>query len=178
MRIFVLSVSMRADSNSDMLADAFSAGAAAAGNEVHKKSLRNLAIKPCNSCWACAKNGGHCVIDDDMKQLYAELDRCDFLLIAAPLYYATFPAQFFAFINRLYPYWTQKAYPKLDCAFFGVCADSDQSFELMDRTYFSLIGEIGWRNRKVLHVPGVVKPGDMRNHPALAEAEAFGRSLT
>ncbi len=177
MKIFVLSVSMRKNANSDILADAFVKSAAEAGHEVHKLSLRELEVKPCNSCWAYWSNGGRCVIDDDMKKIYAELESCELLLISTPLYYATFPAQFFAFINRLYPYWTQKAYPKISCALFAVCADLDQSFDLMDRTYFSLIGEIGWKNLKLLHVPGVVKPGDMHGHPALAEAEAFGKSL-
>ena len=56
-KILVISTSMRANSNSDMLAEAFVGGAREAGHEVEKVSLKNKSIGFCKGCLACQKTG-------------------------------------------------------------------------------------------------------------------------
>ena len=46
-KVIVISTSLRAGSNSDMLAEKFAEGAKASGNEVEKISLRGKEIKFC-----------------------------------------------------------------------------------------------------------------------------------
>ena len=52
-KVIVISTSLRAGSNSDMLAEKFAEGAKAAGNEVEKISLRGKEIKFCVGCLSC-----------------------------------------------------------------------------------------------------------------------------
>ena len=73
-----------------------------------KVSLFNISkcdnLQPCNACSKCA-GSGTCVIKDDMQKLYKKLDRCNYLFIVAPVYFAGPPAQFKAVIDRLQKYY-------------------------------------------------------------------------
>lgn len=52
-KVIVISTSLRAGSNSDMLADKFIEGALQAGHEVEKISLIGKDIRFCRGCLAC-----------------------------------------------------------------------------------------------------------------------------
>ena len=143
------------DSCSERLADAFIAGAQEAGHECVKRTLHELRhIEPCRACYGCLRTG-KCVLQDDMQGLYPEFDSADAVLFVSPLYYATLPAQMLAVVNRLYPYWIDGIrYPRLKGAgVIGVCADYGQSWDLFDRTWRSIFGEIGWPEKGILHAP-------------------------
>lgn len=143
------------DSCSERLADAFIEGAASAGHECVKKTLHELRpIEPCRACYGCVR-ARRCVLQDGMQELYDEFDRAEAAVFVTPLYYATIPAQVLAVINRLYPYWIDGIrYPKLKgVGVIGVCADYEQSWDLFDRTWHSIFGEIGWPERGILHAP-------------------------
>ena len=68
-KVIVISTSLRAGSNSDMLANQFVEGAKAAGNSVEKISLAWKNISFCKGCLACQKLG-KCVIKDDGLHLF------------------------------------------------------------------------------------------------------------
>lgn len=68
-KILVISTSLRANSNSDMLAEAFMGGAREAGHEVEKVSLKDKTIGFCKGCLACQKTGS-CVIRDDAGEMW------------------------------------------------------------------------------------------------------------
>ena len=56
-KVIVISTSLRAGSNSDMLADKFIEGALAAGNEVEKITLSGKNIGFCKGCLADDRQG-------------------------------------------------------------------------------------------------------------------------
>ncbi len=157
------------------LARAFVAGATASGHDCVLKSLHELRpVSPCRACYGCVK-AGRCVVQDDMQDLYREFDCADAVVFVSPLYYATIPAQVLAVVNRLYPYWINGIrYPKLKgAAVIGTCADLGQSWELFDRTWRSIFGEIGWPELGILHAPR------FKDHVSdyLDEAHRFGRTF-
>ena len=163
------------DSCSERLADAFIEGAAEAGHECVKRTLHELRrIEPCRACYGCAKTG-RCVLDDDMRTLYGDFDSAEAVLFVSPLYYATIPAQMLAVVNRLYPYWVDGIrYPKLKGAgVIGVCADYGQSWDLFDRTWRSIFGEIGWPEKGILHAPRFMEHSEQY----LRAASEFGRGF-
>ena len=63
-KICVIKTSLRLNSNSDQLADAFIQSAKESGNDVIEISLKDKKIAFCKGCLGCQKLG-HCVIDDD-----------------------------------------------------------------------------------------------------------------
>jgi len=110
-----------------------------------------------------------------MQVLYPEFDKAEAVLFVSPLYYATIPAQVLAIVNRLYPYWIDGIrYPRLKGAgVIGVCADFGQSWDLFDRTWKSIFGEIGWPERGIIHAPRFMEHTD----EYLNAARAFGRGF-
>ena len=161
------------DSCSERLADAFIEGAAESGHECVKRTLHELRrIEPCRACYGCV-GSGKCVLDDDMQTLYRDFDSAEAVLFVSPLYYATIPAQLLAVVNRLYPYWIDGVrYPKLKGAgVIGVCADYGQSWDLFDRTWRSIFGEIGWPERGIIHAPRFME----HEESYLKAARDFGR---
>jgi len=160
------------DSASMRLAQAFVAGAAEAGHDCVLKSLHELRnIGPCRACYGCLKTG-KCVMQDDMQELYPEFDKAEAVVFVSPLYYATIPAQVLAVVNRLYPYWIDGIrYPKLKgAAVIGTCADFGQSWDLFDRTWRSIFGEIGWPEKGILHAPRFMEHAECY----LERAKEFG----
>lgn len=56
-KVLVITTSLRANSNSDLLAEAFVNGAKEAGNQVDIVSLKDKTIAFCKGCLACLKTG-------------------------------------------------------------------------------------------------------------------------
>ena len=76
-KICVIKTSLRLNSNSDQLADAFIQGAKESGNSVEEISLKDKNIAFCKGCLACLKLG-ECVIKDDANSIteHIKTSRC------------------------------------------------------------------------------------------------------
>ena len=85
-KVIVISTSLRAGSNSEMLAEKFAEGARASGNEVEKISLRGKEIKFCIGCLSCQRTGA-CVFRDDVPAIMEKVHHADVVCWATPIYY-------------------------------------------------------------------------------------------
>ena len=65
-KILIISSSLRRNSNSDALAEAFAKGAAEAGNEVETITLKGKELHFCTGCLTCQKTQ-RCVIASWIK---------------------------------------------------------------------------------------------------------------
>lgn len=77
-------------------------------NEVKKHEITEIDvvdknIKYCQGCFTCKRNGGDCVIKDDMKPLLEKVLESDLLIFSFPLYCYGFPAPLKAFLDRTMP---------------------------------------------------------------------------
>ena len=71
--------------------------------ELHKFYPHKMDIKPCTGCWTCwKKTKGQCVQKDDFQKIVDVYVRADYFLIAAPLYYFSFPATVKNVIDRFF----------------------------------------------------------------------------
>ncbi len=85
-KVLIISTSIRANSNSEILAAAFADGAREAGNEVECVTLKDKTIGFCKGCLACQKLG-RCVIDDDANDITEKLLDAEVVVWATPIYY-------------------------------------------------------------------------------------------
>ena len=99
-KVIVISTSLRAGSNSDMLAEKFAEGAKASGNVVEKISLRGKEIKFCVGCLSCQKTGA-CVFKDDVPEIMAKVKEADVVCWATPIYYYEMSGQMKTLIDRM-----------------------------------------------------------------------------
>lgn len=72
-------------------------------NDVHTLHVIDRHIEYCKGCLTCMRNGGNCVIEDDMKGILEEILASDLLLFSFPLYGFAMPAPLKALLDRTLP---------------------------------------------------------------------------
>ena len=98
-KVLVISTSLRKNSNSEKLAEAFASGAEDAGNVVEFLSLKDKTIAFCEGCMACHKLG-RCVIDDDANMIARKMYEAEVIAFATPIYYYEMSGQMKTMIDR------------------------------------------------------------------------------
>ena len=104
-KVLVISTSLRNNSNSEKLAQAFIEGAKEGGNDVEFVSLKGKQISFCTGCFACQKLG-RCVIKDDANEITEKILNCDVVVWVTPIYYYEMSGSMKTMIDRansLYP---------------------------------------------------------------------------
>ncbi len=101
-KVLVISTSLRAKSNSDILTEQLIAGAKDAGHEVEHISLKGKKIAFCIGCLACQKTQ-KCVIKDDAVEIAEKVKNADTLVFVTPIYYYEMSGQMKTLLDRLNP---------------------------------------------------------------------------
>ena len=105
MKILVLNGSPKRE-KSDVLhmTRAFLQGMQDAGEqEITTVHVIDKHIEYCTGCFACMRNGGTCIHDDDMRGILEAILESDLLLLSFPLYCYGMPAPLKALIDRTLP---------------------------------------------------------------------------
>ena len=177
-KVIVISTSLRAGSNSDMLADKFIEGALAAGNEVEKITLSGKNIGFCKGCLACQKLG-KCVIDDDANAIMQKVLEADVVCWATPIYYYEMSGQMKVLIDRM------NAMYSLDYKFrdvYMLTTAAEDEPEVPKRAEAGLTGWIDCypKSRLVgtLFCGGVDAPRTIRGSVKLQEAYQLGKNIS
>ncbi len=101
-KVLVISTSLRAKSNSDILAESLIQGAQDAGHQVEHISLKGKDLKFCMGCLACQKTQ-KCVLQDDAVRIAEKVKNADTLVFATPIYYYEMSGQMKTLLDRLNP---------------------------------------------------------------------------
>ena len=176
-KVIVISTSLRAGSNSDMLAEKFAEGAKASGNEVEKISLRGKEIKFCVGCLSCQKTGA-CVFKDDVPEIMEKVLNADVVCWATPIYYYEMSGQMKTLIDRMnamYP----KDYRFRDIDLLTTAAEAEE-----DTPRRAEIGLTGWIDcygksslKGHLFCGGVTDAHDIEGNNKLQEAYEMGKGV-
>lgn len=103
--ILIISSSPRKNGNSQLLCEQFKRGAEEKGHMVTLVRLMEKIIGFCRACDGCMRNGGTCVLNDDMAEILKLFQEADVLVLATPVYFYGISAQMKTFIDRTYPIW-------------------------------------------------------------------------
>lgn len=95
--------SARANGSTAYLIDTFIKGLSEGGADVKKYCIGDADIKYCLGCKKCYIDG-ECVQSDDVKQIVSDIVSSDWVVIAAPSYWADVPGQLKTFFDRNTPY--------------------------------------------------------------------------
>ena len=177
-KVLVISTSLRPVSNSGMLADAFAEGAAEAGHEVEKVSLRGKKLGFCTGCLACQKTQA-CVIRDDAPEIVRKMKASEVVAFATPVYYYEMSGQMKTLLDRANPLFPAD-YAFRDIYLLASAGEDDEravdgalhGLELWVRCFEKC------RVAGVLRGVGVTAPGEVRAKPALLDAaRSMGKQL-
>ena len=103
--VLVISTSLRAKSNSDILAERLIAGARDAGHQVEQISLKGKTIGFCRGCLVCQKTQ-KCVLKDDAVSIAEKVMNADTLVFVTPIYYYGMSGQMKTLLDRMNPLYT------------------------------------------------------------------------
>ncbi len=101
-RVLVITSSLRAGSNSDILTGQLVAGARDAGHEVERISLKGKEIRFCIGCLACQKTQ-KCVQKDDAVWIAEKMKEAETLVFVTPIYYYEMSGQLKTLLDRMNP---------------------------------------------------------------------------
>jgi multimeric flavodoxin WrbA len=100
--------SPRRRGNSDALAMEFLRGAGERGLTHRLIVPSDLGLSPCDGDGHCLKDG-NCIIRDGMNELYGQVLRARYLLVASPVYFMGPPGSLKVFIDRFQAVWARGA---------------------------------------------------------------------
>ncbi len=105
MKILVFNGSPKREKSDVMhITRAFLEGMKEAGEqEIELINAVDKHIEYCTGCFACMRNGGNCIHDDDMRPILEKMLESDLLLFSFPLYCYGMPAPLKAIIDRVLP---------------------------------------------------------------------------
>ena len=109
MKVLAIVASARKGKSTDTLVDKAIAGLQSAEGkkvEISKINLHDYNIKFCRDCLACRdskKDAPYvdCILDDDMKHLFRQVDESDALIVGTPLHMGTTPGIMTTFLERI-----------------------------------------------------------------------------
>ena len=101
-KVLIIGSSLRANSNSDILAKKVAEGAKDAGHDVEFISLKGKEIKFCIGCLSCQKTK-KCVLNDDVNEIREKVRLADTLVFVTPIYYYEMSGQLKTFLDRMNP---------------------------------------------------------------------------
>lgn len=175
--VLVISTSLRKNSNSQALADAFAEGAKANGNNVEKVSLADKTIAFCKGCLACQKLG-RCVIDDDANAITEKMCKADVIAFATPIYYYEMSGQMKTLIDRANSLFVSD-YAFRDIYMLSAAAETAEGSD--DRAVSGLCGWIDCfpeaRLAGTVFAGGVTETGEIQGHLALQKAYETGKAI-
>lgn len=176
-RIFILSASLRKNSNSEALAEAFHRGAQEAGHTVQTVSLRGKTIGFCKGCLACLKNG-RCIIPDDAVEIARQMHDADGIVFATPIYYYEMSGQMKTLLDRANSLYGSN-YAFRDIYLLSAAAEDAEGVD--SRAINGLEGWIACFERARLagtvFAGGVDEAGSISGHPALQQAYEMGKAI-
>lgn len=175
-KVLVISTSLRNNSNSDALANAFVKGAKEAGNQVEKISLRGKSIGFCRGCLVCLK-AGSCVIKDDAVEIAKKMHDAEVIVFATPIYYYEMSGQMKTMLDRANSlYGTDYAFQ--DIYMLSTAAEDAEGVDAR-----AVGGLEGWiecferaRLAGTVFAGGVNGIGEIEGHPALEQAFEMGKT--
>lgn len=106
-KVLGLAGSPRWGGNTELLLDAFLAGATEAGGKAEKRRLSRLTVAGCTACNGCQRTGS-CIVTDDFHSIDEQLIAADVIVLASPLYFANLPAQVKSLVDRSQSQWVRK----------------------------------------------------------------------
>ncbi len=177
-KILVLTGNPRKGGNTDLMVEAFTAGAERAGHTVRHFSTTEKKINGCIACEQCFKKGTACAFSDGFNELAPMLEEAEVIVFATPLYWFTFPAQLKAAIDKFYSFVVaQKPFQKESLLL--ACGEDDREigFEALVKTYEVMIDYLKWTDLGRLIVTGVYEKGAIKQTDGLVRAENLGARI-
>ncbi len=157
--ILILNGSPRLRGNTYSLIESFKRGAEKGNNKIFQFNLAFMNIHD-------SIGNGDQLIDDDMKEIFAKLDECEYVIFASPLYFSSFSGYLKNAIDRLHSY--EKEGKKL-LVFISMASSEKSSLNPLLEQSKLISKYLKWSFEELVYLPSCLGKNDHNEH--LAELE-------
>lgn len=178
----IINGSVREAGNTDIVLQYLKKGATTAKLQLKEVRLREKNIKNCDGCYKCIE-AGYCVVQDDMSQIYEDLERSEILFFATPNYFCSVTGIMKTFLDRLFVYFHKKAKPRLEGKSAVLLITMNQKNEpketkMIYNTFKVVLKNIGVSINEAVYFSEIMEKGAILKKPQyLKEAENLIPSL-
>lgn len=182
MKVLGFTGSPRKNSNTEILVQAALEGAREAGADTEVFNLNNISINPCKACMHCKEDNGECATQDDMQNIYRQIQMADAFILGTPVYMWQMTAQAKLFTDRLYANFGtgfEEKHGKKDMALIFSQGNPDEN---MFKEYFNytrnMFNFLGYNVTDLLSSQGNIAPGEVKNkEDTMEKARKIGQKL-
>lgn len=176
--ILIISSSLRAGSNSELISKEVAHGAKSSGNRVEFVSLKNKKIEFCIGCLKCQKQG-KCILKDDMSELIEKVNIADTLVFSTPIYYYEMSGLLKTFLDRCNPLYIRDYHFR---EVYLITASAENSQTVYQRAKSGIEGFVecfpNAEFKGVFSGGGLTNPKEIKTHDEILErAFAFGTKI-
>lgn len=182
MKVLGLTGSPRVGGNTEILVGKILEGAESTGAETRMINLATLNFDGCQACYYCRENG-KCMLDDDMQELYEEVQQSDVIVLGSPIYMWQMSAQTKLFVDRLMaflnPDFTSRLKGKKQIVLvFTQGQPKPDTFGSYIKNTAKMMEFLGFRIKDIVVAGGTMEREDIRKQEKLLSgAEKLGASL-
>lgn len=102
MKVVAVYGSPRKEGNCNTLLKEAVRGARDAGHEVTEYYINDMNVKGCQGCRACRAYDGFCILEDDLKPYWDQVQEAGALMVSAPNYCSLICGPMLTYMNRHY----------------------------------------------------------------------------
>lgn len=174
--VLIISSSPRKNGNSQLLCEQFKKAAEEKGHSVNIVRIMDKNIGFCRACDGCMRNGGRCVLKDDMAEILEAFQKAEVLVLATPVYFYGISAQMKTFIDRTYPIWQHLGTKEV---YYIVSAGLDM--RILERSLGDLDGFVEhlekYEIKGRIYAPDVMDAGKVIDQPIMEQAYIMGKNV-
>lgn len=183
--IVAINASPRRGGNTETLLERFLRGASGQGAVIKSFVLAEMEFSPCMECEGLGNNTG-CVVNDELQELFPEVDKADVVVLGAPIFFGSLCAQAKMMVDRFQCRWRAKEILKLDLAQkrkkgVFICVEASERDDFLQnaksivRNFFATINA---EYSAEIFCRGVdVKKAVLKRPEALHQAESLGKAI-
>ncbi|MHA1904216.1 MAG: flavodoxin family protein [Candidatus Thorarchaeota archaeon] len=169
-RIIGIVGSPRRNGNTEILVDEVLAGASEKGASIRKVILSKLNISPCRACDICTKTG-QCVQQDDMTELFVQIEKSDVLVLGTPVYWWGPTAQFKAFLDRWYAVYTKGMFKEKETVLvIPLESKKESNYKPLLDMFKAIMEELQMIHIETILAPGVFQRGAVQENQELLDS--------
>ena len=175
-KVVIITSSLREQSNSSLLAQAFKEGAEESGNSVELISLKENRIAPCVGCSQCQVHG-ECFMKDKLNDILDKIIEADVFAFSSPTYYYSISGTLKNFIDRTFAKFTKIE----NKDFYYIGSSTDTSKTSIDGAIETVNGFLrcvkNVKLKGIIYGTGLTDPGDAKYDDSLKQAYEMGKNI-
>lgn len=182
MKIIGINASPREGSNVKIALETALEAAESKGAQVKLFNINDMNIKACQADNYCKAHDGKCAVDDDMQEIYKEIQEADGVILAFPVYFFDINAQAKTFIDRLYAFYQFPFAETYGTKKFAIITSQgmpdESAFKTALNTQLEAMGLLGFEKESLTILTGNNIPGEIKDkQDQLDKASKVGESM-